>query len=161
MEPKERRPSQRWDFRPFFALRCWWKRRRFQYLQQVNTHDDSPKDDDDGYIDELNDTASSAETFPPHALYFNVQESLNHRLIEPREYFNVQEMPNRRRHQDELSIESMDSLVDSTCDVNDEASLATKQISNLHRDHVLMTHLAFLSESTRPQQVDLMYETLR
>ena len=138
------RKRKKW-YRPFLFLRCW-RKRRFQYLEQVNTHEE-PQKDDDGYDgddrSELNDTA------PTHHM-INSPQGL---------YFNVQEPPTRRSYTEDDSIESMDSLMGGE-EQEDETSEATERISNLHKDYVLMAHLNFLVESTQPQEVDLMYETM-
>lgn len=137
-------------FRPFFKLRTWWKRRRFQYLAQVDTNEDHTKDEEDNVDEGDDEVTSAADAFLPHALYFNVQEPSDRRpypLVRTRTDESFQD-----------SIESMDSLVDSMWDV-DETSQATEVATNVRHDQFLMEHLTFLSESTRPQEVDLMYET--
>mmetsp|Transcript_46695 Transcript_46695/g.113789 ORF Transcript_46695/g.113789 Transcript_46695/m.113789 type:complete len:153 (+) Transcript_46695:418-876(+) len=141
------RKRKKWYIRPFFLLSCWrFQKRRFQYLEEVNTHEEPSKNDNDGLDDgtrsELNDTASTHHVFSQQTQYFNVQEQVI-----------------RRSFQEENSIHSMDSL-DSTCEIDDETSQVTQRIRNIHKDHLLMAHLNFLTESTQPQEVDLMYETM-
>ena len=141
------RKREKWYIRPFFLFSCWWKKRRFQYLEQVNTHEEpSNIDDDDALEDDarsdFNDMASTRHVYSPS--------------IQP---FNLQEPVIRRSFQEGNSIHSMDS-VDSTRELEDETSQLTQRISNIHKDYLLMAHLDFLTESTQPQEVDLMYETM-
>ena len=137
----------KWYIRPLLLFSCWWKKRRFQYLEQVNTHEEPSKNDDDGLDDDarsdFNDTASTHHAYSPSTQRMNVQEPVI-----------------RRSLQEENSIHSMDS-VDSACELEDETSQLTQRISNIHKDYLLMAHLNFLTESTQPQEVDLMYETMR
>lgn len=139
------RKRQNCGFR--ILLGCLWTKKPFQYIEQVNSHEEAPKDVDEKETQSvLNETVLTDDAaLPPHTLYFNVQESTT-----------------RQSFHEEDSIESMDSLVDSTtCEVEDEEiSQVTTKISNiLAQEQTLMAHIQFLSESTQPQEVDLMYHT--
>ena len=149
------RVNQKIAFKPFSALRSWWKRRRFQHLHEAETHGDSEKERDD--VDRepemteetVKDNNVSTEPLQtPLALYFNAQPP------RVRNVYPFQRSKTADSFQD--SIESMDSVVDSHWDPDDED---TSQATERHRngEAYLLQHLNFLAVSTQPQEVELMH----
>lgn len=148
-------------FKPFAALMSWWKRRRFRYLEEDvalsvlvegNTELDMHEHVGISTKNTETSTLSPGSAATPLALYFDTQESPKR----PKKYpfqrsstlFSLQN-----------SIESMDSVVDSHWDPDDTSmSQAHTKSIKCHGDSYLMEHLHFLSISTQPQEVDLMYD---
>jgi len=131
-------------FKPLFTLQTWWKRRRFQYLVHVNASEERSMNGYRGRTEistGFGDAASEA-LITPLALYFEAQISSE----------ISQSFPTNSFHD---SIESMDSIIDSHCThTEDEMSESVEYI-----DKFLMEHLNFLSQSTQPQEVELVYDT--
>ena len=142
-------------FKPFLALRKWFKRRRFQYLEEVTTQDDLDKeqlvaseDESDGSSNQGSaENSTEKPMVTPLALYFNAHSP------QPQSAYPLQK--SRTADSFQGSIESMDSVVDSHWDPDDISSLKTEKHKN---DAFLMEHLSFLSVSTQPQEVELMYD---
>ncbi|KAG7346496.1 hypothetical protein IV203_005564 [Nitzschia inconspicua] len=159
--------KRRRKFRLIAALRSWWKRRRFQYLVEDETHaelGDRVEVKVDGHADtstgdDHNDTstgpnapnAASNSMDTPLTMYF-ITHTSNRRKLYP-----FQRASTLDSFQD--SIESLDSVMDSHWDPDDNStSQITARITNCHGDTYLMEHLNFLSVSTQPQEVELMYD---
>jgi len=133
-------------FRLFSVVRRIWKRRS-------------------GYTTQRNDdTVDSAHSHPSNAS----NESRNLKL--PQETYFTSKAKNswtslpRNWDMDSFqeSIESMDSLVASCWDPEDELSQATAVMSNkrsegMHQTSFLEQHLSFLSSQTQPREVELVY----
>ena len=84
----------------------------------------------------------------PLALYFNAQPP------RPRNSYPFQRSKTSDSFQD--SIESMDSVMDSHWDPDDdETSQAPER--QINGEAYLLEHLNFLSVSTQPQEVELMH----
>jgi hypothetical protein len=52
----------------------------------------------------------------------------------------------------------MDSVMDSYWDPDDQTSQITERVNNVQGDVFLIEHLNFLSVSTQPQDVEVMYD---
>ena len=149
------RSSQKKAFKPFASLRSWWKRRRFQHLQEAETHEESEKEKIDVEIEpEMTEEIVKDNGVPstplgtPLALYFNAQPPRT------RDSYPFQRSNTADSFQN--SIESMDSVIDSHWDPDDEeTSQATVRHGN--GEAYLLEHLNFLSVSTQPQEVELMH----
>lgn len=143
-------------FKPFSALRSWWKRRRFQYLLEAGSHDEFEKGKIDFDIEPeifeetVKDNKMSPEPLvTPLALYFNAQPPGH------RESYPFQRSKTSNSFQD--SIESMDSVMDSHWDPDDEDTSQANEGHKSPGDAYLLEHLNFLSISTQPQEVELMH----
>jgi hypothetical protein len=147
-------------FKPIHALLSWWKRRRFQYLEEDETREELIEDrneieamDDQHERSACTDTheRSSKPLITPLAMYFNAQTSSQQKL------YPFQRTTTLNSFQG--SIESMDSVMDSHWDPDDNsASQTTARVTNCHGEIYLMEHLNFLSVSTQPQEVELVYD---
>jgi hypothetical protein len=136
-------------FIPFFKIRSWWKRRRFQYLVHVDTRDEQSTKERKGEI-EIGDSTTEEVFDPPIELYFNEQQPTRNNTLS-----FVSSTPTDS-FQD--SIESMDSVVDSHyLHPEDEYSQPVAFATYVHLDPFLMAHINFLSQSTQPQEVELVY----
>ena len=131
-------------FKPLSSLRSWWERRQFQYLVHVNASEERSinvyrgrTEISTGFGD-----ATSEALITPLALYFEAQITSNISQSFPANSFHG-------------STESMDSINGSHCThTEDETSNSLEYI-----DKFLMEHLNFLSQSTQPQEVELVYDT--
>jgi hypothetical protein len=153
-------------FRPFLRLLTWWKRRRFQYLVQVDTQEDYVIKDP--ITQKMTDTKSiqesipyrnsqqipSTSTFvPPSERYFHANTS----ATVPK-FYSFERGTTIGSLQD--SLESMDSVKDSQWDPEDEISQATELATNVRRqDEFLYEHLNFLNVQTQPQEIVLVYNS--
>jgi hypothetical protein len=136
-------------FIPFFKISSWWKRRRFQYLVHFDTQDEQSTKERRVEI-EIGDSTTEEVFDPPIELYFNEQKSTENNT------FSFVSSTPTDSFQD--SIESMDSVVDSHyLHPEDECSQPVAFATNVHLDPFLMAHLNFLSQSTQPQEVELVY----
>jgi hypothetical protein len=146
-------------FRPFSALRSWWRRRRFQHLVEAesrDSHDECQKARLDIEIESemLAETSDDRKVSPkplvtPLALYFNAQPPKPHRS------YPFQRSKTFDSFQD--SIESMDSVMDSHWDPDDEENSHANERHRNPGDAYLLEHLNFLSVSTLPQEVELVH----
>ena len=128
--------KKRWSLIPFFSLRTWWRRRKFQYLVHIDVPEERT-------MSNSGERSQIAHEFGTSAL----------------EAFNA---PIARHPEDEISIginsyydsiESMDSIGDSYYIHSEEDH--SKSVEYV--DEFLMEHLNFLSQSTQPQDVELVY----
>ena len=143
MNDKDRR------FEPFFRIRSWWKRRRFQYVVHVDTQDEQSTKKRRGEI-EIGDSTTEEVFDPPIEHYFNEQQPTGNNT-----YSFMSSTPTDS-FQD--SIESMDSVVDYHYHPpEDECSQPIAFATNVHLDPFLIAHINFLSQSTPLQEVDLVY----
>ena len=148
----DKKPKKK--FRPFSSIVSWWKRRNFYVVQ-----DDRLLDDESIAADEhqvlLNDvTTTSSVTSLPSTQFTN----------DPKVSATLPSLPSFRRNlaEDSLedSLESMDSLVGSNWDPEDETSEVTTIASNTHQPiDFFVEHLTFLSVQTQPREVELVYDT--
>ena len=142
--------SRKKRFKPFFTLLSWWKRRRFQYLVHVDTHEERSMKDSRGGIKTRTEFGAATEKafIPPLelALYLDTQKSDG--ISE-----SFASTPTINSFQG--SIESMDSIIDSCCIRSEDETSQTVGFD----DAFLMEHLKFLSQSTQPQEVELVYDT--
>mmetsp|Transcript_18284 Transcript_18284/g.37460 ORF Transcript_18284/g.37460 Transcript_18284/m.37460 type:complete len:149 (-) Transcript_18284:224-670(-) len=133
-------------FKPFFTFRKWWKRRRFQYLIHVNTSEESRTND---FIDGTTTgtgfgaEAAKAVILPPTLC---VETKFSSKISGP-----FVRTPTMNSLQD--SIESMDSITESRCTLCDDEISEPLELGS----EFLMEHLNFLSQSTQPQEVELVY----
>jgi hypothetical protein len=147
--------SGRHRLKPLRFILSWWKRRRFQYLVEVGTPEDTDKEQvemeqktGDSVLEVANLILDPPNT--PLSLFFSDQ-SMSRGSSYP-----FQHAPTVGSFQ--ASLESMDSVMDSHWDPNDETSQATERVANFHGDKFLLEHLNFLSVSTQPQEVELVYD---
>ena len=141
--------SRKKRFTPFFILRSWWKRRRFQYLVHVDTQEECNMEEyRGGGIKTSTELCAATEKafIPPLALYF---EAIKSNAISD----SFASTPTINSFQD--SIESMDSIIDSRCIRSEDKTSQPVGFT----DTFLMEHLSFLSQSTLPQEVELVYDT--
>jgi hypothetical protein len=143
-------------FRPINTLLACWKRRRFQYLDEDETREE-PVIEDRVQLEVEADSnpqggiGSSGQLLTPLAPYFSAQSSVRKKMYPFQRTFSLDSFQD--------SIESMDSLTGSNCNPDDNStSQATARVSNCHGETYLMEHLHFLSVSTQPQEVELMYD---
>lgn len=134
-------------FKPFFTLRTWWKCRRFQYLVHVNAPEECIMKEYTGRKEKGTafDIAASGTSITPFALHLEAKVS-----SEISESFLKN--PTANSFQD--SIESMDSIIDSYCTHSEDETHEDLGFV----DQFLMEHLNFLSQSTQPQEVELVYD---
>mmetsp|Transcript_28166 Transcript_28166/g.49924 ORF Transcript_28166/g.49924 Transcript_28166/m.49924 type:complete len:151 (-) Transcript_28166:55-507(-) len=147
-----------------FRLLSWWKRKRFQYLEQIDTHEEAvveqptvdfeqprmkfdPEEKDDRVTTPTKGPVEPLVT--PLALYFN-----SHPTKSQNSYQYAGTLTDADSFQD--SLESMDSVMDSHWDPDDQTSQATARVNNVHGDAFLIEHLNFLSVSTEPR-VEVLY----
>ena len=138
--------SKHRGFRPFAGLVSWWKRRRF-YVAQNNTLDEESAtiSDHQDSLDASNETDNVSESVPSAAIF--------HPGFVPQ--LNRQGPFSRSRTIDSFqgSLESMDSLVESYWDPDDDMSQTTEVASNSFRPlDFFCQHLSFLTQ-TQPRQV--------
>lgn len=135
-------------FKSFFGLRTWWKSRRFQYM----VHIESPEGCDRKKFEERNEeepkSVSSAtdEFITPLACYLEDDDTRGYSELLPK-------LPTVHSLND--SIISLDSVVDSHCTHTEDKNSESEGFV----DKFLMEHLDFLSQSTQPQEVELVYST--
>lgn len=143
---KKKRLQKR-GFRSLFSLLCWWKSRRF-YVAQVE------EVDEDGAVSAGG--CKGANVQQPECAPTRNREKMHRKeeKIPPQYPFE------RSTTMDSFqgSIESIDSLVESYWDPEDETSQVTALISNTggHPDF-LTEHLSFLSAQTQPREVEVVY----
>lgn len=154
--------SKKRMFKRFFSLLKWWKRRKFQYLAHVETkveyilrdsRAETLKDAKSKESRADSDASPSPKSsfVSPSELYFNARKQ-----VTPRRSYSFDRPRTVDSFQD--SIESMDSIMDSYWDPDEETSQATELATNVQRhDEFLLEHLNFLSVQTQPQEVELMY----
>ena len=123
-------------FKPFGSLRSWWKRRRLQYLLYVNV----PEERIGERCREKTEISESFRIGAPESfiapLAFHLEDKIS---------FGVNSFHD--------SIESMDSIIGSHyTHSEEEVSESTEFV-----EEFLMEHLNFLSQSTQPQEVELVY----
>jgi hypothetical protein len=120
-----------------------------QYLVHFDTQDEQSTKERRVEI-EIGDSTTEEVFDPPIELYFNEQKSTENNT------FSFVSSTPTDSFQD--SIESMDSVVDSHyLHPEDECSQPVAFATNVHLDPFLMAHLNFLSQSTQPQEVELVY----
>ncbi len=135
-------------FKPFFGLRRWWKSRRFQYLEHVEAPENSAtkKIKERTEEESKSDVSAMGDLIKPLA---NFLESNNDTATSAL-YHNT---PHVNSLND--SIVSLDSVVDSQYSHSDDKNSESESFV----DKFLMEHLDFLSQSTQPQEVELVYDT--
>lgn len=123
-------------FQPFFTLRNWWKRRKFQYLTHADTAEEQSLRGrtkiDTGFY-----SATDVSFIPQLEVYLDRQNSIQ-------DSSSFQSEPFLDPFQD--SVASMDSIIDCR-----EPVASTEKF--------LMEHLDFLRQSTQAQEVELVYDT--
>lgn len=134
-------------FKPLFYLLSWWKERRFQYLVHVDTQEEQSMEERRGKVG------------PTSGLDFTMEEQ--EEVVSPIElYAKARKFPFVRTPIDSFqdSIESVDSIVDSYY-LHSEGTSSQSMvfINNAHLDPFLKAHIDFLSQSTQPQEVELVY----
>jgi hypothetical protein len=145
------------NFRPIETLLACLKGRQFHYLEEDDTREepiieDRVETEDEPILSPEGEKSCSGRLNPPLALYFNNQSSGRKKVHLFQRTSSLDSLPD--------SIESMDSLSASNCNPEDNStSQATARVSNCHGETYLMEHLNFLSVSTQPQEVKLMYDS--
>jgi hypothetical protein len=146
------------NFRSINILLMCWKRRRFQYLEEDETREDPIIEDRlepevEPSSNPIVERSSNGPLDTPLAPCCSAQSSGNEKM------HPVQLTSSLDSFQE--SIESMDSLSGSDYNQDDNStSQATARVSNCHGETYLMEHLHFLSVSTQPQEVELMYDNV-
>ncbi len=135
-------------FKPLFGLRTWWKSRRFQYMVHIEAPEGcATKKCDEANEEEPKSGASAADDFiTPLACYLEDDDTRGHSELLPR-------LPTVHSLND--SINTLDSVVDSHCTHSEDRNPESEGFV----DKFLMEHLDFLSQSTQPQEVELVYNT--
>lgn len=152
MKFRKRTQSKQGSFQPFRALILWWKRRKFYMVQ----NEDLPEDDDMSGRIENKDSEEEPEQAPeprlPQETFFNYsitqQKQRNHTFRRSNSLNSCQK-----------SIESMDSLLESCWDPEDENSQGTPLASNTghNQPDYLVEHIGFLSSQTQPREVEVFF----
>ena len=133
-------------FQALFRLLLWWKRNRFQYLTQADTHEEPLKQQStmqaSNETTDLEDPRSkpskpTESLGTPLSVYFNEQSS-NHQKS-----YSFTRTPTVESFQD--ALEDMDSVMNSHWDPDDETSQITERINNVHGDVFLLEHLVRVS----------------
>jgi len=134
-------------FKPFFTLRTWWKRRRFQYLVHVNAPEECIMKEYTGRNERGTafGIAASESLITPLALHLEAKVSSE---------FSESLLKNPTANSIQDSIESMDSIIDSYSTHSEDETHENAEFV----DEFLMEHLNFLSQSTQPQEVELVYD---
>ena len=136
-------------FKPLFSLCTWWKSRRFQYLEHVNAPEGfaAKKFEERTEEEPKFDASAVGDLIKPFANYLDANITTA-----------TSESYRKTPHVNSLddSIISLDSVVDSQCShySDDQTSESESFV-----DKFLMEHLDFLSQSTQPQEVELVYDT--
>jgi len=140
-------------FKPFLNLLSWWKGRRFRYLVHVDTEEEQSIEERRGEVGPISSLdftkEEEEEVVPPIERYAKAQKSTGSTFP-----FMCTAIDS---FQD--SIESMDSVVDSHYLHPEDTSSQSMVFTNNahHLDPFLKAHIDFLSQSTQPQEVELMY----
>ena len=130
------------SFRPFSGLVTWWKRRHF-YVAQDNTLDEEFSTISD-YHDSLNNSNETDEVTSNVTCDYIFHPGFVPPIYRPHQ---------RPRDSFQGSLESMDSLVESYWDPDDDMSHTTAVVSNPFRPlDFFSEHLSFLTK-TQPRQV--------
>jgi hypothetical protein len=153
MVTMRRKKAKKRRFRPFLGLVSWWKRRKFYFVQQ------DVLDEEESMLSEQKGLVQGKASIPllnhPSTTYFHG----------PRAPQNPRYPLTRNTTIDSFqdSIESMDSLVESYWDPDDETSQATAVASNTgqygQQADFLLEHLNFLSVQTQPREVEVVYDS--
>jgi hypothetical protein len=137
-------------FRPCSGIVSWWKRRSF-YIAQADTLDEESLKG--AIIDNrpLDQTAYSSVGSPHKTSYFPGKRAAT---THPPYPF----VRSRTADSFQGSLESVDSLVESYWDPEDETSQTTAVASNtVSPMDFFVEHLGFLSVQTQPRQVEIVY----
>lgn len=138
-----RKNSHKRRFKPFSALFTWWKRRKLQYLVHVNAPEELNKQEFRGRTNRSTESGITASEALITPLALHLENKIE----------SILQIPAANSFYD--SIESMDSIIDSHCTHSEDD--ASKSVGFVHE--FIMEHLNFLSQSTQPQQVELLYDT--
>ena len=125
-------------------LRNWWKNRRFQYRVHANLTNDSIAKELRGRCGKDSEYGTTCDLNRPLAYYL---EESNTR--------EVSELVLKSSASNSFygTIGSLDSADDS------QHTHSQEHIFEIGFDKFLMAHLEFLSQSTQPQEVELVYQT--
>ena len=133
-------------FRPFSCIVSWWKRRKFYFLQQ-DILDEASCDRHQKSHDE---SIPFLRKYPPTTYFAYPLHSRYPSLTRNRTIDSFQ-----------VSIESMDSLVESCWDLDEEASQVTAFTCPVSlQNRFLQEHLNFLSYRTQPREVEVLFNSL-
>jgi hypothetical protein len=150
----KRQKKKKRRFRPWLGLISWWKRRKFYFVQDDTVDEESMLSERKPIRQE---TAHTPLLNLPKATYFNqgLTRAPQQPMCPRTRNFTVDSFQD--------SVESMDSLVESYWDPEDDTSQATAVASNTgqgdHQTDFLLEHLNFLSVQTQPREVELVYNT--
>jgi hypothetical protein len=143
--------KKRIRFRPCSGIVSWWKRRSF-YVAQGDTLDEESSNGANIDSRILDQTSSSSVGSPHMTPNFPDRRAARHA---PYPFVR-----NRTVDSFQGSLESIDSLVESYWDPEDETSQATAVASNtIHPTDFFVEHLGFLSVQTQPRQVEIVYNS--
>lgn len=169
--------------RCLFRLRSWWIKKRSFYVEQKPSRDDE-RNEPNVTMDVTSDDAASAEgaeeadassfsassfsvsTMPSAASRRrSVSASIGSNVeVEPSTFLDAQPIAfARHRTHDSFqgSLESIDSLVESYWDPDDEGSHSTPVVTNLARGSAFFeAHVDFLVGQTQPRGVELVWDNI-
>lgn len=138
-------------FRPCSGIVSWWKRRSF-YIAQADTLDEESLKGANIDSRLLDQTASTSVGSPHRTPCFPDRRAARH---PPYQFVR-----NRTVDSFQGSLESIDSLVESYWDPEDDTSQATAVASNtISPMDFFVEHLGFLSVQTQPRQVEIVYNS--
>jgi hypothetical protein len=147
-------------FHPLAGFASWWRRRRF-YVAQEDTLLEEEDDSNSGRLVADNDSllqntqTQSSVVMVPNTSYFPKPIASTFNLPPPHPLTR-----SRTRDSFQGSLESMDSLVESYWDPDEETSQATAIASNIAKPiDFFVEHLGFLSVQTQAREVELLYDT--
>ena len=135
-------------FKPYFRILTWWKARRgrFRYRFHINAPEDCVTKEWSDRTEEDSEDGSIAVggVKRPLAHYLEANTPIERARL-------------RLKTQDATSfhdsIGSLDSVIDSQCTHSEEE--ISQSVGFV--DNFLMEHLEFLSQSTQPQEVEVVY----
>ena len=135
-------------FRPWLGIVSWWKRRSF-YVAQGDTQDEESLNIDSRLLDQTVSSSVGSPHMTPYFPDWKAAKRAPYRFVRNRTVDSFQG-----------SLESIDSLVESYWDPEDETSQATAVASNtIHPTDFFVEHLGFLSVQTQPRQVEIVYNS--
>jgi hypothetical protein len=133
-------------FQALFRLLLWWKRNRFQYLTQADTHEEPLKQESTAEaVNERHDLEEprSKPSTPTESLGTPLSVYFNEPSSNQQKSYPFGRTPTVESFQD--ALEDMDSVIDSHWDFNDETSQITERVNNVHGDVFLLEHLVCAS----------------
>ena len=150
MRKTKQRKNQFWLFAGIIS---WWRRRSFFYMIPDETMDEESLQDEGGEGFPLLNRDRTAPIVTPQST-----RSLSGLAVASYQPYPFER--NCTKDSFQGSLESMDSLVESYWDPEDETSQATAMISNAFQSKdFFVEHVGFLSVQAQPREVELIYNT--